>query len=256
MSHLPPEIDFPVEKIRTRYDVTYHSLGPYGAELFLFNEIKSRIAQWINQKEVEAEYIAVNPYEDDPAITPHDVELPEALQQMETVLSEFSDFFEDENDPDVVPHRIDLKWCSPKVILLSELLFAYWKRDFQGIVFVEQRHVAACLSKMLPRIPPLELYFKSAQLIGHGANSMQKSQMKGMPLRTQQDVVKMFRDGDINLRAFLNFHDIYYVLILFLYSCGYICRRRRSRLSSKLSVDLICLSSSDRLTGMRVGHPL
>ncbi len=119
---------------------------------------------------------------------------------MQTVLSQFSDIFEDENDPDTVPIRIDTNWCSPKVILLSQLLFEHYRQDFQGIVFVEQRHVAACLSKMLPRIPPLELYFKSAQLIGHGASSLQKSQGKGMALRTQQDVVRMFRDREINLR--------------------------------------------------------
>ncbi|KAJ3550147.1 hypothetical protein NM688_g5106 [Phlebia brevispora] len=184
----------------TRYDVTYHSLGPYGAELYLYTEVKGRIAQWINQKEMEAEYLSLNPYDNEGnALTPHELMLPPALQHMQTVLEDFSDFFEDENDPDVVPNRINLKWCSPKVVLLSELLFAYYNRDFQGIVFVEQRHVAACLSKMLPRIPPLELYFKSAQLIGHGASSLQKSQMRGMALRTQQDVVKMFRDGEINL---------------------------------------------------------
>ena len=183
--------------------MTYHSLGPYGAELYLYTEVKGRIAQWINQRETEIEYMAVNPYDRcaSPSAPPK-IPLPYALQEMQSVLSDFADFFEDENNPDVVPHRIDLKWCSPKVVLLSELLFTYWKRDFQGIVFVEQRHVAACLSKMLPRIPPLELYFKSAQLIGHGASSLQKSQMKGMALKTQQDVVKMFRDGEINLRRY------------------------------------------------------
>lgn len=149
--------------------------------------------------------MALNPYDDTgPMITPHEVALPPALLHMEIVLEEFSDMFENEDDPDVVPRRIDLKWCSPKVVMLSELLFAYWKQKFQGIVFVEQRHVAACLSKMLPRIPPLELYFKSAQLIGHGASSLQKSQLKGMALRSQQDVVKMFRDGEINLRTCYN----------------------------------------------------
>ena len=187
--------------------MTFHSLGPYGAELYLYTEIKSRIAQWMNQKEVEAEYATISMFDHGAPGTVAgagallDIALPPALERMQGVLADFADFFEDENDPDVVPRRIDLKWCSPKVVLLSELLFTYWKQDFQGIVFVEQRHVAACLSRMLPRIPPLELYFKSAQLIGHGASSLQKSQMKGMALKTQQDVVKMFRDGDINLRT-------------------------------------------------------
>ncbi|GJE87973.1 hypothetical protein PsYK624_040560 [Phanerochaete sordida] len=132
-------------------------------------------------------------------VQPEGIQLPPELANMELVLQQFSELFESEDDPDIVPIRIDLKWCSPKVVLLSQLLFEYYKQDFQGIIFVEQRHVAACLSKMLPRIPPLELYFKSAQLIGHGASSVQKSQVRGMALKSQQEAVKMFRDGECNL---------------------------------------------------------
>lgn len=131
---------------------------------------------------------------------PSDVQLPEELQDMAMVLTHCKSFFEDEENPDVVPTHIDLKWCSPKVIRLSQLLFEHYSQSFQGIVFVEQRHVAMCLSKMLPRIPPLEFYFKSAQLIGHGANSVQRSNTRGMALRSQRDVVEMFRNREINLR--------------------------------------------------------
>ncbi|THG95342.1 hypothetical protein EW026_g6294 [Hermanssonia centrifuga] len=197
LSELPPTIDFPITKIQTRYDVTLHSLGPYGAELYLYTDIKNRITQWVSQAEDELDYRSSTNY--DTLTFSREIQLPPELDHMQTVLSQFSDIFEDENDPDTVPIRIDTNWCSPKVILLSQLLFEHYRQDFQGIVFVEQRHVAACLSKMLPRIPPLELYFKSAQLIGHGASSLQKSQGKGMALRTQQDVVRMFRDREINL---------------------------------------------------------
>ena len=170
-----------MEKIRTRFEVTYHSLGPYGAELFLYHDIKHRIAQYVAQAEDHMEYMNTTHLD---GIQPEGIQLPPELAQMELVLQQFGDFFDNEEDPDTVPVRIDLKWCSPKVVLLSQLLFEYYKRDFQGIIFVEQRHVAACLSKMLPRIPPLELYFKSAQLIGHGAGSVQKSQVRGMALKS------------------------------------------------------------------------
>ena len=76
-----------------------------------------------------------------------------------------------------------------------------YTNDFQGIVFVEQRHVAACLARILPRIPQLEPYIRSSQLIGHGASNMAKSQVRGMALKTQQDVVRMFRDREVNLRT-------------------------------------------------------
>lgn len=199
LDHIPPHIDIPIEKIRTRYDVTLHSLGPYGAELFLYHDIKHRIAQHIAQAEDQLEYLNMTHLD---GKTPEGVQLPPELAHMEVVLQQFSDFFDNEDDPDTVPIRIDLKWCSPKVVLLSQLLFEYYRQDFQGIVFVEQRHVAACLSKMLPRIPPLELYFKSAQLIGHGASSVQKSQVRGMALKSQQEAVRMFREGQCNLRKF------------------------------------------------------
>lgn len=193
---LPPTIDIPVEKIRTRFEVTYHSLGPYGAELFLYHDIKHRLAQYVSQAEEHMEYMNTTHLD---GVQPEGIKLPPELAHMEVVLQQFSDFFDNEEDPDTVPIRIDLKWCSPKVVLLSQLLFEYYKPDFQGIIFVEQRHVAACLSKMLPRIPPLQLYFKSAQLIGHGASSLQKSQVRGMALKSQQEAVKMFRDGECNL---------------------------------------------------------
>ena len=197
LSTLPPHIEMPVEKIRTRYDVTYHSLGPYGAELFLYHDIKHRISQYVAQAEDQMEYMNTVHLD---GSQPQSVQLPPELAHMEVVLSEFSDFFDDEDDPDTAPVRIEPSWCSPKLVILSQVLFEFYRPDFQGIVFVEQRHVAACLSKMLPRIPPLELYFKSAQLIGHGASNVQKSQVRGMALRSQQEAVRMFRDGECNLR--------------------------------------------------------
>ncbi|CAL1703381.1 unnamed protein product [Somion occarium] len=199
LEELPIELGFPVSKIKTRYEVTYNSLGLFGAELFLYIDTKHRIAQIMYQAEEEAEYPLMH-MDNDHDIPSHiDIKLAPELQHLSDILFQFRHYFEDEANPDIVPIRVQLQWCSPKVRRLADLLFQHYTRDFQGIVFVEQRHVAACLSRILPRIPQLESYIQSAQLIGHGASNLSKSQVRGMALKTQQDVVKMFRDGEVNL---------------------------------------------------------
>lgn len=200
LDEIPIELGFPVNKIKTRYEVTYNSLGLFGAELFLYIDIKHRILQVLNQADEEAGYPVFLPMTNGNDMPPLDPKFAPELEALSHTLSEFQCFFEDENDPDVVPIRVHLEWCSPKVRDLADLLFKYYTTDFQGIVFVEQRHVAACLARILPRIPHLEHYIRSSQLIGHGASNMAKSQVRGMALKTQQDVVRMFRDREVNLR--------------------------------------------------------
>ncbi|KZT11110.1 uncharacterized protein LAESUDRAFT_642494 [Laetiporus sulphureus 93-53] len=200
---LPPEIDIPVEKIKTRYDVTYASLGPYGAELFLYMDIKQRIAQMVHRSSAfDIDYISIM-YDPEGDIAMHTslppMQLPLEVQELQEALNDHKQYFEDEDDPDSLPTMVHLKWCSPKVRELIDILFAHYTSTFQGIVFVEQRHVAACLAKMLSRVPQLSHLIRSRQLIGHGAASLAKTQMKGMVLRTQQDIVKMFREREINL---------------------------------------------------------
>ena len=92
--------------------MTYHSLGPYGAELFLYHEMKHRIAQFTNQAESEMDYMAGMPYE---GLT-QEVELPEELVDMVLVLDHCKSWFEDDENPDIVPTRIDPKWYSPKAM--------------------------------------------------------------------------------------------------------------------------------------------
>ncbi|KAI0792736.1 hypothetical protein C8Q75DRAFT_579347 [Abortiporus biennis] len=199
LHELPPELGIPVSKMQTRYEVTYNSIGPYGAELFLYVDMKHRIDQFLYQAE-EPDYalpFSVQPAHNLP--TNPGSTLPMELEEVDDVLTMYKSMFEDETNPDVAPVDMDLMWLSPKVRLLADLIFEHYARNFQGIVFVEQRHVAACLSKMLPRIPQLKGYVKSAQLIGHGANTLSKVQGKGMALRSQQDVVKLFRDKEVNL---------------------------------------------------------
>ena len=125
------------------------------------------------------------------------------LKELEGILAEYSVFFEEpkEGEPPVsiFPH-----WCSPKVMILAQTLFERYTPTFQGIVFVEQRHIANCLAVMLPRIPLLNGLIKSDQLVGHGtggnAKQPQAKGIRGMAVRGQQDTVKMFRERQINIR--------------------------------------------------------
>ncbi|KAI0078149.1 P-loop containing nucleoside triphosphate hydrolase protein [Panus rudis PR-1116 ss-1] len=201
LSDLSPELQIPVTKIKTRYEVTYNSLGLYGAELFLYIDVKHRISQIINQAETDIEYL---PFQTGSTVMTASAgvlneKIAPEVQRIERILAEYQRFFEDPENPEVVPIRVQLKWCSPKVQNLADMLFQHYTHEFQGIVFVEQRHVAACLSRMLPRLPQLDGYIRSAQLIGHGASNLAKSQVRGMALKTQQDVVKMFREREVNL---------------------------------------------------------
>ena len=201
---LPPEIDIPADKIRARYQVTYHSLGPYGAEVYLYYEIKQRVAALIQQAStVDLECLArgtLGPENHD--IIMHDpmTNVHPEIMELQRVLDRFKDKFEDQNNPDLVPITVHLKWCSPKVRVLIDLLFAHYTSTFQGIVFVEQRHVASALAKILPRVPQLDHLIRCAQLIGHGTNGIAKSHATGMALKVQQDIVKSFREGQVNLR--------------------------------------------------------
>lgn len=100
------------------------------------------------------------------------------------------------------------------------MLLEYHTPTFHGIVFVEQRQVAACLAKILGNIPELRGKIQCAELVGHGGGhgggghgggngsgrgkgvASARADVKGMGLARQQDTVRMFREGDINLRAF------------------------------------------------------
>ncbi|KDQ59634.1 hypothetical protein JAAARDRAFT_77685 [Jaapia argillacea MUCL 33604] len=239
--NLPVELEIPWDKIHTRYEVTFNGLGPYGAELYLYTEMKQRLVQLLQSSRGD---------EDDHGLVFMGMEIdgqhkkeispstqfePE-LRQIEAVLSDYASFF-GEDDPDfswssgtsssTLPHppsptsnnnnntSFSLEWVSPKIKVLVDILLMRYTTTFQGIIFVEQRHVAAVLAKVLLRVPQLRGIVKSAELIGHGAASVAKTQLKGMALKTQQDVVKLFRDKEINLRESPFFFG-HLVLVVFL----------------------------------------
>lgn len=107
------------------------------------------------------------------------------------ILSDFSPFFTDDSP-------IPLEWCTPKVRTLVRILQTHVSSTFQGIIFVEQRQVAACLARILPRIPEIEGMVRCAELVGNTSNS--DGLAHDMGGGNKQDSVRMFRQREINLR--------------------------------------------------------
>lgn len=189
----------------TRYEVTLYSLGPFAAEYYLYTEIKQRVAQLVQESVDSAmDTLTADQYAQVVAKASSLDDIPgmvhPKLKEIGGILAEYSRFF-DESDDGSPPQPVPLGWCSPKLKVLAEILFSRHTPTFQGIVFVEQRHIATCLAVMLPRIPLLAHVIKSDQLVGHGTGgSVKQNQLKGMGIRNQQDTVKLFRERQLNLR--------------------------------------------------------
>lgn len=223
----PDNVDIAWDKLHMKYHVTRNSLGPYSADLFIYHEIRTRVNQLLLEIDTRDNHI-VNPFGveedgmdiDDPPTYRSTPSIPVALEQVDSILSDFKPFFEDLSiSPPAVPIPVPLAWCTPKVKALTEVLLAYHTPTFHGIVFVEQRQVAACLAKVLSKIPELRGRIRCAELVGHGGGHGTRSKggsnaspasgvnVKGMGLARQQDTVRLFRksyeEGGLNLCAFL-----------------------------------------------------
>lgn len=207
-----PDVAIPWEKLQMKYHVTRNSLGPYCADLYLYHDVKARISQIVNDLEASIKDKPRINYDDDAypgmdmdASSETTIVIPPDLEQIDFILCEFRPFFEDDSMPPAVPITVPLAWCSPKVKALAEVLLEHCSPTFQGIVFVEQRQVAACLAKILSCIPELRGSIRCAELVGHGGGHGHRGKhaatanVKGMGLARQQDVVKSFRDGTLNL---------------------------------------------------------
>ncbi|KAF8432446.1 hypothetical protein L210DRAFT_960898 [Boletus edulis BED1] len=217
------DIDISWDKLHMKYHVTRNSLGPYSADLFIYHEVRARVNQLLLEFDTP-DYHFVNPFSiqedgmniDDPPASQNTPSIPVALEQVNSILSDFKPFFEDlSTSPPAVPIPVPLAWCTPKVKALAEVLLAYHTPTFHGIVFVEQRQVAACLAKVLSKIPELRGRIRCAELVGHGSGHSTRSKggsntnaasgvnVKGMGLARQQDTVRLFRrpyeEGGLNL---------------------------------------------------------
>lgn len=198
-------MDFPLDKIETRYHSAHQILGPFGAECYLWAEVKQRIAAFmLVQMEARRDEMLEDMTNamalDSPPIETIHSSSSAILSSTNAILDRFSPLLGDADslDPDVVQIDIDIEWCTPQVAALAETLISHYKPTFQGIVFVEQRHIAVALAKLLSRLPGLRGRVRCADLIGHGGQNT--ANLKGMEIQGQQDVVRAFRKGEMNLR--------------------------------------------------------
>jgi endoribonuclease Dicer len=216
-------LGFPWEKIRQRYLVTFNSLGPYGADLFLYIDFKQRIHNIINQSRPPDPFIhEIQRHGMD--IENIQIPLPPDVKEIDYILSEYQPFFADESGD--VPISIPLIWCTPKVKMLVDILRESAESSFQGIIFVEQRQVASCLARILPQIPELQGLIRCAELVGHGGANCASMQARGMGLARQHDVVQSFRDKEINLRKLCTFFQSRLMTETFDSGSDIRCRRR------------------------------
>lgn len=203
--------------------MTLDNLGPYCAELYLYNDIKHRIRRLINERKPD---IHEDVETDLPDLRPGDLsflkELSPEVREIDDILSGFRPFFEDPSVPTGLPIPISLEWCSPKIKVLVDVLLAHYSPSFQAIIFVDQRQVAMCLARVLPFIPGMKDIVLAAELVGQGTADDGIS--KGVRLRNQHDAVRLFRKGAINLRESCFSSSVYLLLKLLSYrNIG--CRR-------------------------------
>ena len=125
--------------------------------------------------------------------------LPSAFWEIRDILTDFESFFSDGSITNDIPIPVNLEWCAPKIRVLVDILLAHHSPTFQGIVFVEQRQVAAVLAKILPAIPQLKGAIRSAFIVGQGIGLEGTSKTTSS---NQGDAVKQFSKGDINLRSY------------------------------------------------------
>lgn len=185
---------------------TLSSLGPYGADLYLYMDIKERLNKFINAARPPDPFVH-EIMEDGIVVEDFSTPIPDDVKELQSILREYRPFFEDESGD--VPIPIPLAWCTPKIRLLVDILRESAQKPFQGIVFVEQRQVCGCLGKMLNQIVELQGMIRCGELVGHGGvHSGGSAQARGMGLAKQQDILQSFRDKEINLRTLHKFLSV------------------------------------------------
>ncbi|KAJ3843793.1 P-loop containing nucleoside triphosphate hydrolase protein [Lentinula raphanica] len=179
------------QDIQRRYYVTLQNLGPYAASLYLFTEASNAIIRLFNiyslTGEAEREEHAI-------LRSSSPQKIPSELFDIADVLVDYQSFFTKPDDPSLLPVLVPLSWCTPKVRTLVDILRAHHSPTFQGIVFVEQRQIAACLAKILPQIPELIGLFKCGSFVGGVGGSERFTGDAG-----QEQVAQAFREHKLNL---------------------------------------------------------
>ncbi|KAF8520186.1 hypothetical protein BU17DRAFT_46941 [Hysterangium stoloniferum] len=193
------------ENMALRYQVTRQELGPYSADFYLCSYVKTLVSDQARKAHYGSLMAQTNVEEDSmpDILTASEADVPSSpdsssadiqtrLSQMEWILREFHDEVSfDHTAP--IPNE----WLSPKLRILVSTLLERRSSSFQGIIFVEQRQVAATLAWILPRIPELKGWITSGALVGHGTGRHLNAQ--GLAEKKQKEILKSFRSRACNL---------------------------------------------------------
>ena len=175
------------ESASSRYSYTMDALGPFAGDLYIYLHINSILTEILHH--------LPNPLfkDNDP---PEVAKKRAKFELFRRVLQAHQvRLF-----PDGPVTLISQDWVSPKVLALRDLLAKEDGSTFRGMIFVSQRHFAACLSIILPRLDLPGI--APAPLVGHGegiTSDVTRLGSKGMAFNTQERVVQEFRDGTLNL---------------------------------------------------------
>lgn len=181
-----------------KYMAVTKAAGPYGADYWVLNELDSLIKAQTSGYDtavVELSRRFSSPMEESES---HNASYLEAARE---VVERHRQRFSDE----VI---VNDSWLSPKMLKLVELLQQTKSRTdvFQGIIFTEQRSVAATVSWMLSRIPSLRSWIMSSVVMGHGTTSAPSAEkvLDGMQFKLQHEVIEKFRRHENNLLVATN----------------------------------------------------
>lgn len=183
--------------LELRYDVTKAEVGPYGADFYLSTHLRALVADLVRKHQYDYMVIQTDAAQtvslDEISMDSRPSELSATLIQVESILEQFGQSMSFEDSTTIRP-----EWLSPKLRVLVSILTERRSSSFQGIVFVEQRQVAATLAWILPRVPELKGWIATSALIGHGIKRGVGSG-QGMEDKKQRDTLNSFRVGITNL---------------------------------------------------------
>lgn len=169
--------------------------------MFLFHEIQHHLEKFLIENKQKILDDLLHPVELEdviPLTALPSKRIPDELHFVIDILQDFQSFFPRNKTSSTSPVPVSsLDWCTPKLKVLVEILLEHHSPTFQGIIFVEQRHDASTLSKVLNLLPELHGKIRSAFLVGQGVNA------DGVSTRTdfcQGDPIKLFRDHVLNMR--------------------------------------------------------
>lgn len=183
--------------LELRYDVTKAEVGPYGADFYLSTHLRALVADLVRKHQYDYMVTQTDAAQtvsfDEISMDSRPSELSATLIQVESILEQFGQSMSFEDSITILP-----EWLSPKLRVLVSILTERRSSSFQGIVFVEQRQVAATLAWILPRVPELRGWIATGALIGHGIKRGVGSG-QGMEDKKQRDTLNSFRAGITNL---------------------------------------------------------